>query len=186
MYSQSKLLTIAIFASAAAGWTGSGIAAPLPPIAAIAAPFAATAPEMQADEIASAALAPNLQRQLVAYSTNAAPGTVIIDTGNTYLYFVLGEGRAIRYGIGVGREGFTWSGVEHVTRKAEWPDWHPPAEMIARQHISPGLPPAAKATRSAPAPFISARPSTGFTALTRRRRSGPTYRVAASACSMRM
>ena len=88
---------------------------------------------MQADEIASAALAPNLQRQLVAYSTNAAPGTVIIDTGNTYLYFVLGEGRAIRYGIGVGREGFTWSGVEHVTRKAEWPDWHPPAEMIARQ-----------------------------------------------------
>jgi len=133
MYSQSKLLTIAIFASAAAGWTGSGIAAPLPPIAAIAAPFAATAPEMQADEIASAALAPNLQRQLVAYSTNAAPGTVIIDTGNTYLYFVLGEGRAIRYGIGVGREGFTWSGVEHVTRKAEWPDWHPPAEMIARQ-----------------------------------------------------
>ena len=133
MCSQSKLLTIAIFSSAAAGWTGSGIAAPLPPIAAIAAPFAAIAPEMQADEIASAALAPNLQRQLVAYSTNAAPGTVIIDTGNTYLYFVLGEGRAIRYGIGVGREGFTWSGVEHVTRKAEWPDWHPPAEMIARQ-----------------------------------------------------
>jgi lipoprotein-anchoring transpeptidase ErfK/SrfK len=62
-----------------------------------------------------------------------APGSVVVDTANTYLYFVLGDGRAIRYGIGVGRDGFTWSGVEQVTRKAEWPDWIPPAEMIARQ-----------------------------------------------------
>ena len=61
----------------------------------------------------------------------------IIDTGNTALYYVLGQGRAVRYGVGVGREGFTWSGVQTVTRKAEWPDWHPPAEMIARQPYLP-------------------------------------------------
>ncbi len=61
----------------------------------------------------------------------------MIDTGNTTLYYVLGQGRAIRYGVGVGREGFTWSGVQTVSRKAEWPDWHPPAEMIARQPYLP-------------------------------------------------
>ena len=66
-----------------------------------------------------------------------APGTIIIDTGNTALYYVLGQGRAIRYGVGVGREGFTWSGVQTISRKAEWPDWHPPAEMIARQPYLP-------------------------------------------------
>src|SRR5262249_48791599 len=60
-----------------------------------------------------------------------------VDTQNTYLYLILGGGKAIRYGIGVGREGFTWSGVKTVERKAEWPDWTPPAEMIAR---SPYLP----------------------------------------------
>jgi lipoprotein-anchoring transpeptidase ErfK/SrfK len=61
----------------------------------------------------------------------------VIDTGNTYLYYVLGQGRAIRYGVGVGREGFTWSGVQAISRKAEWPDWIPPAEMIARQPYLP-------------------------------------------------
>jgi lipoprotein-anchoring transpeptidase ErfK/SrfK len=70
-------------------------------------------------------------------SANEAPGTVIIDTGNTTLYYVLGQGRAIRYGVGVGREGFTWSGVQTITNKAEWPDWHPPAQMIARQPYLP-------------------------------------------------
>ncbi len=133
MYFWSKLLSIAIFTSAVGGSFGSGIAAPLPPTVANSPPFAVAEPEMQVDEIASAALAPNLRRQVVALSTNAAPGSLIIDTSNTYLYFVLGNGKAIRYGIGVGREGFTWSGVEQVTRKAEWPDWYPPAEMIARQ-----------------------------------------------------
>jgi lipoprotein-anchoring transpeptidase ErfK/SrfK len=78
-----------------------------------------------------------LRRAVVAYNTNEAPGTVIIDTGNTALYFVLGQGRAVRYGVGVGRDGFTWSGVQTITRKAEWPDWHPPAEMIARQPYLP-------------------------------------------------
>ncbi|MEO8321274.1 MAG: L,D-transpeptidase [Bradyrhizobium sp.] len=78
-----------------------------------------------------------LRRAVVAFNTTEAPGTVIIDTGNTALYYVLGQGRAIRYGVGVGREGFTWAGVQTITRKAEWPDWHPPAEMIARQPYLP-------------------------------------------------
>jgi lipoprotein-anchoring transpeptidase ErfK/SrfK len=78
-----------------------------------------------------------LQRQVVGYSTAEAPGTVIIDTPNTYLYFVLGGGKAIRYGIGVGREGFTWSGVKTIERKSEWPDWIPPADMVQRQPYLP-------------------------------------------------
>ena len=78
-----------------------------------------------------------LKRQIVSYATREAAGTVIIDTPNTYLYYVLGGGQAIRYGIGVGRDGFTWSGVQSVTKKAEWPDWTPPPEMIARQPYLP-------------------------------------------------
>jgi lipoprotein-anchoring transpeptidase ErfK/SrfK len=78
-----------------------------------------------------------LRRAVVALATTEAPGTVIIDTGNTALYYVLGQGRAIRYGVGVGREGFTWSGVQTISRKAEWPDWHPPVQMIARQPYLP-------------------------------------------------
>ncbi|MEA2985724.1 MAG: hypothetical protein QOD94_1978 [Alphaproteobacteria bacterium] len=78
-----------------------------------------------------------LRRAVVAYDTREAPGTVIIDTGNTALYYVLGQGRAVRYGVGVGREGFTWAGVQTISRKAEWPDWHPPTEMIARQPYLP-------------------------------------------------
>jgi lipoprotein-anchoring transpeptidase ErfK/SrfK len=83
------------------------------------------------------ALPAELRRQLVAYPTQEAPGTVIIDTPHTYLYYVVGGGRAIRYAIGVGREGFTWAGVQKVSRKAEWPDWVPPAEMIQRQQYLP-------------------------------------------------
>ena len=78
-----------------------------------------------------------LKRQVVSYPTREAPGTVIIDTPNTYLYYVLGGGQAIRYGIGVGRDGFTWSGTQTITKKAEWPDWTPPPEMIARQPYLP-------------------------------------------------
>jgi lipoprotein-anchoring transpeptidase ErfK/SrfK len=89
------------------------------------------------DEGDGSVLPERLRRAVVAFNTREAPGTVIIDTGNTTLYFVLGQGRAIRYGVGVGREGFTWSGVQTITRKAEWPDWHPPAQMIARQPYLP-------------------------------------------------
>jgi lipoprotein-anchoring transpeptidase ErfK/SrfK len=78
-----------------------------------------------------------LKRQIVSYATREAPGTIIIDTPNTYLYYVLGGGQAIRYGIGVGRDGFTWSGTQSITKKAEWPNWTPPAEMIARQPYLP-------------------------------------------------
>jgi len=82
-------------------------------------------------------VAERLRRQLVNYATREAPGTIIIDTPNTYLYLVLGHGQAVRYGIGVGRDGFTWSGVQSITKKSEWPDWTPPAEMIARQPYLP-------------------------------------------------
>ncbi len=78
-----------------------------------------------------------LQRKVVAFDSREAPGTIVIDTGNTTLYYVLEQGRAIRYGVGVGREGFTWSGVQTVSRKAAWPDWTPPPEMIARQPYLP-------------------------------------------------
>jgi lipoprotein-anchoring transpeptidase ErfK/SrfK len=97
------------------------------------------APATPADEAGTSesVLPEQLRRTEVAYDTREAPGTVIVDTGNTVLYYVLGQGRAIRYGVGVGREGFTWSGVQTVSRKAEWPDWYPPAEMIARQPYLP-------------------------------------------------
>lgn len=79
----------------------------------------------------------HLKRQIVNYQTKEAPGTIVIDTANTYLYLVLGDGRAMRYGIGVGREGFTWSGTQKIANKAEWPDWRPPSGMIARQPYLP-------------------------------------------------
>jgi lipoprotein-anchoring transpeptidase ErfK/SrfK len=98
---------------------------------------AAPAASDQTDE--DAQLDPNLRRQIVNYPSADAPGTVVVDTPHTFLYYVLGGGKAIRYGIGVGREGFTWSGVKNVVRKAEWPDWYPPAEMVARQPYLPRM-----------------------------------------------
>jgi lipoprotein-anchoring transpeptidase ErfK/SrfK len=77
------------------------------------------------------------KRQVVDYRTSEAAGTIIVDTPHTYLYYVLGNGKAVRYGIGVGREGFTWSGTQTISRKAEWPDWTPPPEMVARQPYLP-------------------------------------------------
>jgi lipoprotein-anchoring transpeptidase ErfK/SrfK len=73
------------------------------------------------------------QRQLVDFQTSEPAGTIVIDTANTHLYLVLGNGKSMRYGIGVGREGFTWAGTERISRMAEWPDWHPPTEMIDRE-----------------------------------------------------
>ncbi len=78
-----------------------------------------------------------MRRQIVSYPGNEPAGTIIIDTAHTFLYLTLGGGEALRYGIGVGREGFTWTGVEKISRKTEWPDWIPPAEMIARQPYLP-------------------------------------------------
>ena len=78
-------------------------------------------------------LAPHFRRQLVDYRTTEPAGTIIVDTANTHLYLVLGHDKAMRYGIGVGREGFTWVGTERISRMAEWPDWNPPTEMIERE-----------------------------------------------------
>ncbi|WP_353643762.1 L,D-transpeptidase [Mesorhizobium sp. WSM2239] len=72
-------------------------------------------------------------RQIVAYNGGEEPGTIIVDTAEKYLYFVLPRGEAVRYGIGVGREGFEWKGTARVAAKREWPVWTPPAEMIRRQ-----------------------------------------------------
>jgi lipoprotein-anchoring transpeptidase ErfK/SrfK len=94
-------------------------------------------PALSDDGTPNNVLPERLRRTVVNIDTREAPGTVIIDTGNTALYFVLGHGQAIRYGVGVGREGFTWAGTQTISRKAEWPDWHPPAEMIARQPYLP-------------------------------------------------
>jgi lipoprotein-anchoring transpeptidase ErfK/SrfK len=100
------------------------------------APQVQQAPQME-DEGDGFQLPERFKRQVVAYSGSEAPGTIIVDTPNTYLYLVLGNGRAMRYGIGVGREGFTWSGVQQISKKTEWPDWHPPADMLARQPYLP-------------------------------------------------
>ncbi|WP_019172083.1 L,D-transpeptidase [Pseudaminobacter salicylatoxidans] len=72
-------------------------------------------------------------RQVVRYETDEKPGTIIVDTANKFLYFVLPEGKAVRYGIGVGREGFEWRGTARVAMKREWPTWTPPSAMIGRQ-----------------------------------------------------
>ena len=76
-------------------------------------------------------------RQMVLFRSNEAPGTVVIHSAERFLYVVQGNGRALRYGIGVGREGFQWSGLVQVSRKAEWPDWRPPPEMLQRQPYLP-------------------------------------------------
>ena len=82
-------------------------------------------------------LSAQYRRQLVFYRTNEPPGTIVIDTPGRFLYLVQENNRAIRYGIGVGRDGFQWSGLLKISRKAEWPDWTPPPEMIVRQPYLP-------------------------------------------------
>ena len=82
-------------------------------------------------------LPPQFRRVTIEYGSKEPAGTIVIDTAHTYLYLVLGNGKAMRYGVGVGREGFTWNGAEKVSRMAEWPDWHPPEEMIERQPYLP-------------------------------------------------
>jgi len=133
---QTMTAKSAVFLLAAA-WIGTATAAPLPLSShddqgRLVARAIRGAPP---DE--SAGLEADFRRQIVNYRTQAAAGTIIVDTDQTYLYYVLGDGTALRYGIGVGREGFTWSGAQTVTRMAEWPDWTPPQEMIQRQPYLP-------------------------------------------------
>jgi lipoprotein-anchoring transpeptidase ErfK/SrfK len=82
-------------------------------------------------------MSPRFKKRIVSYETKEKPGTIVIDTGKRYLFLVLGDGKAVRYGVGVGREGFSWKGEQRITRKAEWPDWRPPPEMRERE---PDLP----------------------------------------------
>jgi lipoprotein-anchoring transpeptidase ErfK/SrfK len=107
---------------------------PAPPVGTAALP-----PEDQPEQGQPKELPPNLKKQMVTFNTKEPAGTIIIDTPNTYLYLVLGGGKAIRYGIGVGREGFTWAGTERVSKMKDWPDWFPPAEMIERQPYLPRM-----------------------------------------------
>jgi len=117
---------------------GTASAAPLAPLLAESSMLGTLALGSSPEQIEpDAALKAQLRRQVVSYRTQATAGTIVIDTAQTFLYYVLGDGTAIRYGIGVGRDGFTWAGAEVVTRKMEWPDWTPPQEMIARQPYLP-------------------------------------------------
>jgi lipoprotein-anchoring transpeptidase ErfK/SrfK len=133
-----RAFAAAAFTAAVIALAGSATAAPRPLF-----PFAMPKPSQAVQPAPSDEgdtpfeLPARFKRQIVNYSTHEAAGTIIIDTPNTYLYYVLGNGQAIRYGIGVGREGFRWSGTQTITRKAEWPDWTPPPEMIARQPYLP-------------------------------------------------
>ncbi len=127
---------------AAAPWSSTALASPFSLLARAphqthVMPASAPAGDVVTADEETAELPTHLKRQIVAYATAEAPGTIVIDTASTYLYFVIGGGHAVRYGIGVGRDGFRWSGVQTVTRKAEWPDWIPPSDMLARQ---PSLP----------------------------------------------
>jgi lipoprotein-anchoring transpeptidase ErfK/SrfK len=100
---------------------------------------AALPPEDQPEQGQPKELSPELRRQMVDYRTPQPAGTIVIDTAHTFLYLVLGHGKALRYGIGVGREGFTWSGAERVSKMKDWPDWFPPPEMIERQPYLPRM-----------------------------------------------
>ncbi len=123
------------------GGTVTGSLQPPAPVGADGRPMVMSAlpPDEQpeADQGGEKQLAPRLRRQEVTFATKEPPGTLVVDTPNTYLYYILGNNRAIRYGVRVGRDGFTWTGVQKISRKAEWPDWHPPTEMIERQPYLP-------------------------------------------------
>ena len=142
MFKSSKLAAaLGALAIGTIALSASAAAAPLPlfpflmtPPVEAAPPPVAVAPSQDEGTVVMPA---RLKRQVVNYATREAPGTIIIDTPNTYLYLVLGNGQAMRYGIGIGRDGFTWSGTQTITRKAEWPAWTPPPEMIARQPYLP-------------------------------------------------
>ena len=142
--------------------------------------MAALPPEVRPETGPRKELPPQFRRTLVDYYSKEPAGTVIVDTPNTYLYLVLGQGKALRYGIGVGREGFTWSGAEKVSRKAEWPDWNPPEQMIERQPYLPRFMAGGDGNRLARARFISVTPSIAFTAPISRPPSGPSSPRAAS------
>jgi lipoprotein-anchoring transpeptidase ErfK/SrfK len=107
-------------------------------------PAPAYAPSTYGDMAQQQQMDPRYERQVVDYGGSERPGTIIVDTPHFFLYLVLNGGKALRYGIGVGRPGFTWAGVKSISSKREWPDWRPPDEMLARRpdlpHFMPGGP----------------------------------------------
>jgi lipoprotein-anchoring transpeptidase ErfK/SrfK len=136
-----KVAAAVVTIAAATAISTSASANPLNPFEAL---FGPLRPQVEAPAYAAPTedakdtdLRAELRRQVVNYRTSEAPGTIIIDTPNTFLYLVMPGGKAMRYGIGVGREGFTWAGTKTIERKAEWPDWTPPPEMIQRQPYLP-------------------------------------------------
>jgi lipoprotein-anchoring transpeptidase ErfK/SrfK len=94
-------------------------------------------PQAEASDPSQRPFDPRFEKQMVDYSGKESAGTIVIDTPNKFLYLVQGDGKALRYGVGVGKPGFTWAGVKTISAKKEWPDWTPPAEMLARR---PDLP----------------------------------------------
>jgi len=116
---------------------GEVLRPPMPMTSERRAVLAALPPEDRPETGPAKALPPQFRRTMVDYPSKEPAGTIVVDTAHTYLYLVQGNGKAMRYGIGVGRQGFTWSGVEKVAKVAEWPDWHPPEEMIERQPYLP-------------------------------------------------
>ena len=125
---------------------------------------------------------PKYEKQLVDYHGKESAGTIIVDTPNKFLFLVQGDGKALRYGIGVGRPGFEWAGVKSVTMKREWPDWRPPAQMLKRRPDLPVTWWAGRATRLARPRSISAPRSTASTARTSLTPSDRRCLQAASAC----
>ncbi|MET0530769.1 MAG: L,D-transpeptidase [Microvirga sp.] len=121
--------------------TLTGLACGFVALATPAAAFTAIDPltrqPLYSTEDQSKAQASPVQRQVVTYAGRHAPGTIVVSTSERRLWFVLGNGQAVQYGVGVGRPGFTWGGSHSVTMKREWPDWRPPAEMLRRR---PDLP----------------------------------------------
>jgi lipoprotein-anchoring transpeptidase ErfK/SrfK len=94
-------------------------------------------PQQEADDPRQRPFDPKFEKQMVDYTGKEGAGTIVVDTPNKFLYLVEGNGKALRYGIGVGKPGFAWSGIKTISAKREWPDWTPPAEMLARR---PDLP----------------------------------------------
>ena len=107
-------------------------------------PAPAYAPSTYGDMTQQQQMDPRYERQVVDYGGSEKPGTIIVDTPHFFLYLIMNGGKALRYGIGVGRPGFTWAGVKSVSAKREWPDWRPPDEMLVRRpdlpHFMPGGP----------------------------------------------
>ena len=166
------------FAGAAAGlatlMSGSAFAYQIDPLTRqpIVETFTETRPEATA-----------IPRSTVSYDGKYRPGTIVVSTTERRMYYVLGDGKAIRYGVGVGRPGFEWSGTKTITAKREWPDWRPPSEMLKRRPDLPRYMPGGPEILSAHAPCISAPRSIASTAPTSRIRSARLSRRDASACS---